>query len=805
MKNSKYIMMDTTILRQKAEELLQNKKLDLSSLIDVSDILKVLHELEVHQIELEMQNEELILAKEKAERAEEKYTELYDFATSGYITISKTGTILELNFAAARMLGKERLNLINSSFAFFVQKETRTIFNNFLDNLLKSKEKQNCEIAIASEGALPIYVSIDGITSPDNEKRFLTLNDITARIDAKKALQESEDSFMSFFENAGVGIYRTSPDGKIIFANPTIVRLLGYNSFEELSKITVDDNYLESGQRKRFREIVEEKGSVSGMEYAWKRIDGDILYVRESARLVRNDDGTIRYFEGMVEDITEQKRSQEMLIESERRYRTLTENSVDAIMRFDSELRHIYVNPIVALQSGIPREVFLGKTCREMGFPLELVTLWEKTLRLVFETGITKRIEFMLPNGVWIDQVCIPEHDENNNVVAVISSSRDISERKKAEEALKESETLFSTFMENLPVAIYIKDMYGRNIYFNKYLNDFLGIIKPENKFNNELVPENVATRVSDDDKKALEKGLHELEETMKDCAGNYRTFATIKFPIKVSENNLMLGGISVDITALKNNEAEIQYQNAELIELNNSKDKFFSIIAHDLKSPLAGFLGLTKLMAEDIHGFSTEEKQEVLTSMNESATNLYKLLENLLEWAKMQRGLTEFKPEILQLASIAEQILSIQTVIAKAKKIALVNNIPEDVRVTADISMLNSIFRNIISNAIKFTPTGGIVEIGVSSKWRGAEMDTSLETTIYVKDSGIGMDSFMIDLLFKLDKNVSRLGTNNEPSTGLGLLLCKEFIEKHGGNIWVESEVDKGTTFCFTLPTGKP
>jgi len=182
-------------LRQNAETLLKSKQLTTKSQLSEPDMLRLIHELEVHQIELEMQNEELVLAKENAELAEKKYTELYDFAPTGYLTLTSKGEIAGLNFMASRLLDKERSILIKKKFGFFVTENTRSGFNEFLKLIFTSKEKQICDVTIASESNLPIHVNIDGVISQNNEQCFLTLTDITERVKTKIALDESVEKY----------------------------------------------------------------------------------------------------------------------------------------------------------------------------------------------------------------------------------------------------------------------------------------------------------------------------------------------------------------------------------------------------------------------------------------------------------------------------------------------------------------------------------------------------------------------------------------------------------------------------------
>lgn len=234
--------------------------------------------------------------------------------------------------------------------------------------------------------------------------------------------------------------------------------------------------------------------------------------------------------------------------------------------------------------------------------------------------------------------------------------------------------------------------------------------------------------------------------------------------------------------------------QSKELLELNATKDKFFSIIAHDLRGPLGGFMGLSEMMADENQGFEPEEMKEMTLALSQSARNIYNLLENLLEWSQMQRGRTSFNPQIVSLNESASECLKLVTESANKKMIQLEVDIPKEHTVFADINMIHTIIRNLVSNAIKFTPKGGIVSIfsGIAD---------NKAAIIGVRDTGIGMDSEMIYNLFRINVNSSRPGTEGEHSTGLGLLLCKEFVEKHGGELWVESEVRKGSVFYFTIP----
>jgi PAS domain S-box-containing protein len=252
--------------------------------------------------------------------------------------------------------------------------------------------------------------------------------------------------------------------------------------------------------------------------------------------------------------------------------------------------------------------------------------------------------------------------------------------------------------------------------------------------------------------------------------------------------------GVSRNISERKIMEDKLRQSQAQLLELNATKDKFFSIIAHDLRSPFNGFLGLTQIMAENLQNLKMAEVQNISVRMRDSATNLFRLLENLLDWALMQQSLIPFEPSVLELRPIVAESIWMTMEYAKNKDIEISYTIPDNLAVFADRNMLQTVIRNFVSNALKFTPKGG--KVSLSAKDLG---DKNIE--VAVSDTGIGMSQEIIDNLFCIDVRTSKKGTEGEYSSGLGLLLCNEFIGKHDGKIWVESEEGKGSVFYFTIP----
>ena len=238
----------------------------------------------------------------------------------------------------------------------------------------------------------------------------------------------------------------------------------------------------------------------------------------------------------------------------------------------------------------------------------------------------------------------------------------------------------------------------------------------------------------------------------------------------------------------------EIEQQNKQLQKLNSERDKIYSIIAHDLRGPFNGFLGLTQILAEELAGMSLREIQSVSANMRFSAVNLYRLLENLLDLTRLQQGLIKVKQEEVQILHVADKSLVMILEQAKNKGLVIETIIPVNLKAFADSNILQSIIRNIVSNAVKFTPKDGKITLSAYI------LDDSF-IEISVRDTGIGMSNEMINNLFSIELQVNRHGTEGEPSTGLGLMICKDFIEKHGGRFIIESEEGKGSNFRFTVP----
>ncbi len=242
-------------------------------------------------------------------------------------------------------------------------------------------------------------------------------------------------------------------------------------------------------------------------------------------------------------------------------------------------------------------------------------------------------------------------------------------------------------------------------------------------------------------------------------------------------------------------NQEKLKKYSEELEVLNATKDKFFSILAHDLKSPFNAFIGITDILAEDIDILDREQIKSFVLDISRSAHSQFKLLENLLAWAQVQRGLMKFESIELEIHSVINDVFLLYLDNASEKGLKLTNETQPGRTIKADHNMLYLLLRNLVYNAIKFTKPGGEIKVG--------EYATDGFYEIYVADNGVGISPASISKLFKIESQNTTLGTAHEKGTGLGLVLCKDMVEKNGGSIRVTSELGVGTTFYFTIPQG--
>ena len=475
-------------------------------------------------------------------------------------------------------------------------------------------------------------------------------------------------------------------------------------------------------------------------------------------------------------------------------YKTLFEDSGASIIIIDKEGFYLYVNSRAAgVMGGSPEEI-IGRSLHDF-LPPKTAKKYLERNRLLIETGLTEKYEdtFELPTGtrtfLITDNVL---KDENNQGYAIQSSSIDITERKKAEGALHESEKMYRLITQNLPgttVLLYDRDL--RYLLVEGYLHSELGFTTNElvGKTLWEVLPSERAVQLAAVYENVF-KGIP-IENYISEFKD--RVFSVNFIPVKNSQGLIDHGlVVSQDITERNRAEQVLRENETRLRELNATKDKFFSIIAHDLKSPFNSILGFSNYIIDQIKDRKFENLEDYAATIRDSSQRTLALLSNLLDWARSQTGKMEFNAEKTEITQLIMQEVELLVDSAIQKSISINTDLPDKVFAHVDQSMFKTVIRNLISNAIKYTRIGGKVLISLK------ELSEYIEVS--VADNGIGIKKEHLEQLFRIDQNQSTLGTQNEKGTGLGLILCMEFVERHGGEIWVESEPNNGSCFRFSI-----
>ncbi len=356
---------------------------------------------------------------------------------------------------------------------------------------------------------------------------------------------------------------------------------------------------------------------------------------------------------------------------------------------------------------------------------------------------------------------------------------------------------LFQLLLKDFTDSIYFKDIKGR-IFLTNQLHakkfgysyfDFMG------KTDFDLFTEEHAQKAWDDEQNIIKNGKPistEEKETHKN--GRITWASTTKMPLFNEESNIVgTYGISKDITPIKEVELELRKTKQMLEEVNAAKDKFFSIIAHDLRSPFNAILGFAEVFHEMMQNEEYKDALRYAEMVHQSAEQTYALMNNLLDWANSQSKRMKFNPIEIQIKNLCDEVISGIDHVAQSKKINIHNEIPAQITLIGDYNMIETILRNLISNAIKYSYPDSEIRILFS--------EDEHQSCLSVRDQGTGIDEKKIPQLFEIDSNIQTEGTRNEKGTGLGLIVSKEFTERHGGRIFAESIKGAGSTFCFTIP----
>jgi PAS domain S-box-containing protein len=682
------------------------------------------------------------------------------------------------------VIEEDRIRLKNEIALHIKEKK----INRSTEYRIRTKDDQIKWIGASSKYIYSDQDNFDGITA--------VVRDISDRVKAEQALKESEERFKRLVNYSSSLILEVDADSYLVTTcNPAIAKSLGKE---------VDDII-----GKNIKEILPPEVMKQRVEIAEKTIRENKVIQYEDERAGRHFftyyipvfANNKRFVQTVSYDITNQKMAEKALIESEARYKRIIDKSTDVIWTQDLSFNTTYMSPSIEKTLGFKVEEYLNIPVKDR-LPESSTRIVQKALKENLHKVKTGEVDIkthtftfeMLhrhKNGKLLcgEVNCSFLYDEEKNITGVHGITRDITDRKNAENALKESEAKFRSIIENASPIIFTIDKQGKFLLSEGKSLKTLGLTPGQVVGMSAFEVYKDYPKIQFGIKEALEGRTHrdviQIDEIYFDV------FYTPNLDINGSFDSIV--GMAIDISDRFKAEKALKVSKEKYKQLNATKDKFFSIISHDLRNPLGAIFNFSELILENTEIGKFDKVYMYTEVIQKTTKQTLDLLINLLEWSRLQSGKINYEPKNINLLQAVQESLNLLEANYKEKGITASIQIPENLSAYADESMLKTILRNLLSNAIKFSNSNDKIII--------TSVKTKNDILITIEDTGLGIKKEALEKLFNLEQSFSTKGTQQEKGTGLGLILCKDFIAKHGGRIWVKSQENEGSKFHFTIP----
>jgi PAS domain S-box-containing protein len=834
---------DAAELHQRAEARLGESKRGKASRPGTKEeTQRLIHKLQVRQIELEKQNEELQQARRETEKGLEQYADLYDSAPVGYFILNREGVIHRVNLTGAGLLEMGRSRLVDRLFGLFVSQDSHPDFNAFLEKAFARQAKAFCEVTLLREGHPPFWAHLEGRASEDGQSCRVAVVDITERKKVEEETKLSASLIHSLSRYANDFIILLDENFRFLEVNERVVDYYGY-THEELigmhaSQLRSPDTKEEFNQQIKIAQV----SGKALYETVHQRKDGSVFPVEISLHAIDNDGK--RFYQAVIRDITERKQAEIALkdrMEDLRRLATVVSDSNDAVILHDFDGKILAWNRGAKETYGYTETEALGKNVREIVADADreaALTLIQR----IQQGDIVKSFELrrVTKDGrildVWLTTTLLT--DEKGKPVAIATTERDITERKQAEIALKDKmEDLrrLATVVSDSNDAVILHDFEGKILAWNRGAKETYGYTETE------ALGKNVREIVADADREAaltliqrIQQGdivkSFELRRVTKD-GRILDVWLTTTLLTDEKGKPVAIATTERDITERKRAEEEVKELNttleqrvtertAELVvakdraeEADRLKSAFLATMSHELRTPLNSIIGFTSILLQELAGPLNAEQRKQLEMVRDSGRHLLALINDVLDISKIEAGQLEVRSEPFDLRASIENVAGIVHPLAVKKGLDLHVELAPDIGTfVSDARRVEQVLLNLLNNAIKFTERGKVTltaEIAQGALCAPNSLPASQSSAtrqasvlrISVADTGIGIKPEDFTKLFLPFRQIDSSLTRQHEGTGLGLAICRRLADLLGGEIHATSEWGKGSVFTFTLP----
>jgi len=731
-------------------------------------------------------------AEEAMRESEALYRNLVEKLPDGLYKSTHEGKFVEVNPAMFKMLGYENKEEL---MAIDIKSQLYFLPNNRNETKLPDNQAKTGIYRMKKKDGSAIWVEDHGWFTFDKDVNILyhegIMRDVTERKLAELALQESEALYRNLVEKLPDGVYKSTHDGKFVDVNPAMVQMLGYENKEELMAIDIKSQlYFEEGERESL--ILREKLEEVGV-YRLKKKDGSEIWVEDKGWYNTNENGSILFHEGIMRDITERKHAELALQESEELYRNLVTKLPDGVYKSTHEGKFVDGNPALIKMLGYDNKQEL----LSIDIKTQLYFAPEDRESQVLqdrqeEMGIY-RLKKKDGSEIWVEDHGWYNLDENRNIIFHEGVMRDITERKLAEDALKESEVRHRTILQTAMDGFWLVDMMGNLLEVNEAYCQMSGYSASELLAMGiaDLEAHGKAIETHMQIQNVLMQGENRFESRHQRRDGSiFDVEVSVKY--QPAEGGRLMAFIH-DITERKKKEQELIKAKEKAEESDRLKSAFLANMSHEIRTPMNGILGFAELLkAPDLTG---EEQQQYIRIIKKSGDRMLNIINDIVDISKIESGQMKIFVTDTKINEQTEFIHTFFKYEVENKGIQLIcrNGLPEEESIIrTDKEKLYAVLTNLVKNAIKFT-SKGLIEFGYVKKKKYLEF--------YIKDTGFGIPVDRVHAIFDRFVQADLTDSRAFQGAGLGLSISKAYVEMLGGAIWVESREGVGSTFYFTIP----